>query len=213
MLNIEIIFMTKINITKSYDNIAEWFDAHRDKSLIEKRYLDFVLSTIPKSSNILDLGCGTGEPIAKYFIEQGCKVTGVDVSHKMIRLCQSRFPAMHWIVSDMENLKLTEKFDCIVAWHSFFHLEMDSQRKIFPLFQSHLKQNGLLVFTSGLDQGEDWSEGGNPNLNGGESLYHASLSFEEYAYLLSQNGFEVLLYQRQDPNCGGATVWLAKKFK
>jgi cyclopropane fatty-acyl-phospholipid synthase-like methyltransferase len=38
--------------------------------------------------SILDLGCGMGEPIARYFIRVGYQVTGVDSSAAMIALCQ-----------------------------------------------------------------------------------------------------------------------------
>ncbi|MEO8402022.1 MAG: class I SAM-dependent methyltransferase [Gammaproteobacteria bacterium] len=87
---------------------------------------------------ILDLGCGTGEPIAQFFIEKGFKVTGVDGSHKMIELCKKRFPNERWIVSDMREINLKEQFDVILAWHSFFYLDQNSQRKMFKIFESHM---------------------------------------------------------------------------
>jgi 2-polyprenyl-3-methyl-5-hydroxy-6-metoxy-1,4-benzoquinol methylase len=37
-------------------------------------------------SAILDVGCGGGIPIAKYLVEKGFRVTGIDSSEKMIRL-------------------------------------------------------------------------------------------------------------------------------
>ena len=61
------------------------------------------------------------------------------------------------------------------------------------------------MFTSGHEYGEVWSN------NGGYDLYHASLSVEEYKKIIQENGFDIQMNKIQDPNCGGATVWIAKK--
>jgi hypothetical protein len=45
----------------------------------------------------------------------------------------------------------------------------------------------------------------------GYPLYHASLSPEEYTSLLNTHGFEVISYTPEDQNCGGHSVWLARR--
>jgi SAM-dependent methyltransferase len=200
--------MTKKNISeicKSYDKIAEWFDKSRSKNLIEKEYLDLIVRGIPKGSSVLDLGCGAGDPIAKFFIEKGYSLTGIDGSKKMIELSQKRFPGQNFFIADMRDLKLDQKFDAIIAWDSFFHLNKDEQRSMFSVFKSHIKPRGFLVFTSGgPEEGEIWSD------NNGENLYHASLSKEEYKKLLADYGFEVVLYRENDLECQEHTVWIAR---
>lgn len=189
-----------------YDEIAEWFDSHRNKDLtMERSYLDILQTQIPAGGKILDVGCGTGEPIAKFFIENGYQITGVDASQKMIDLCQQSFPKGKWILADMRNLNFQEEFDVVIAWHSFFHLPHDDQRTTLRLFASLVANNGLLVFTSGPEYGESWSD------NGGHNLYHASLSSEEYTDILSENAFKILVHKIRDPECGEATVWVAQK--
>jgi hypothetical protein len=47
--------------------------------------------------------------------------------------------------------------------------------------------------------------------NGGENLYHASLSTNEYKELLEANNFKVLIHTIEDPECGDATIWIAQK--
>lgn len=200
--------MTKLNKTKvykSYDEIVQWYDAARTKTLMESEYLNLIVKSIPAGGSVLDLGCGTGEPIAKYFIDKGFKLTGVDGSEKMIELCKQRFPSERWFVSDMREINLSERFDVILAWHSFFHLDQESQRSMFKLFKSHINPNGILAFTSGEEEGEIWSD------NGGQMLYHASLATNEYEKLLVENSFRVLLHNIRDPRCGEATVWVAQK--
>lgn len=197
--------MNKPKVYEAYEEIVEWYDDARAKNLMELEYLNFVVNAIPARGSILDLGCGTGEPIAKFFLEQGFHVTGVDGSQKMIELCKKRFPEAKWLVSDMRDIKLQQQFDAVFAWHSLFHLDYDSQRRMFKLINAHLKPDGLLVFTSGDAEGETWSN------NGGQNLYHASLSANEYSALLQASSFKVLLHKVCDANCGDATVWIAKK--
>lgn len=200
--------MTKINKTKVYEvyeKIIDWFDDARTKSLMESEYLNLIANTIPQKGSILDLGCGTGEPIAQFFIKKGFKVTGVDGSQKMIELCKKRFPSESWIVSDMREINLQQQFDAILAWHSFFHLDHDSQRNMFKVFESHIKPGGVLAFTTGDEEGEVWSD------NGGQQLYHASLSEKEYNELIKNSSFRVLVHKVRDPECGEATVWVVQK--
>lgn len=196
--------MNKTKVYEVYEKIIHWFDEHRFKGLMEKEYLDLIVNSIPQNGSILDLGCGTGEPIAKFFIEKGFKITGVDGSKKMIALCKKRFPNETWIIADMREINLRERFDAILAWHSFFHLQHEEQRRMFKIFESHIKPGGLLAFTSGTEHGEVWSN------NGGEELYHASLSTEEYTGLLKAASFKVLVHRINDPNCGDATIWVAQ---
>ncbi|WP_419419419.1 class I SAM-dependent DNA methyltransferase [Legionella sp. D16C41] len=197
--------LNKMKVYEVYDEIIDWFDNARTKSLMESEYLNLIVNTIPSKGSILDLGCGTGEPIAEFLIDKGFKVTGVDGSQKMIKLCSKRFPSERWIVADMRDLNLPQQFDAIIAWHSFFHLDPSSQRNMFKLFASHLKPDGVLAFTSGVEEGEVWSD------NGGQQLYHASLSTQEYDSLLKNFSFKVLVHKVSDPKCGEATVWVAQK--
>lgn len=198
--------MKKTKVYEQYEKIVDWFDEHRNKELIEKFYLDLIANTIASGGEVLDLGCGTGEPIAKYFIDKGFNITGVDGSALMIGLCKKRFPHQVWLVADMQNIHFDKQFDAILAWHSFFHLDHDAQRNMFKVFNKYLKSGGVLAFTSGIEHGECWSN------NGGQELFHASLSSDEYEALLSKNSLKVVVHNVEDPECGDATIWVAQKF-
>ncbi len=168
------------------------------------------MNEIPAGSLILDLSCGAGDPIAKFFIEKGYNLTGVDGSKKMMDLFQrnfpsTKFPNANFIFADMRKIKLRQKFDAIIAWNSFFHLTQDDQRKMFEIFESYLNSCGMLIFTSGgPEAGEIWSD------NNGENLYHASLSKKEYQELFKKFGFEIVRYKEEDPDCQGHTVWVGR---
>ncbi|KRE24346.1 methyltransferase [Bosea sp. Root483D1] len=192
-------------IVSLYARHAAAYDRQRGRSLMEAAWLDRLLSLLPATPSVLDIGCGMGEPIARHLIERGCSVTGIDSSQPLISLCRERFPQQSWQVADMRELALGRRFDGLIAWDSFFHLSPDDQRRMFPLFKDHAAKGAALLFTSGPGHGEAIGS------FEGEPLYHASLDPAEYRSLLDENGFAVIEHVVEDPECGGHTIWLAQQ--
>jgi hypothetical protein len=58
-------------IVDLYERHAENWDKDRGRHLFDKRWLDQFLKLVPPAGSTLDVGCGSGEPIARYFIERG----------------------------------------------------------------------------------------------------------------------------------------------
>ena len=196
--------MCSESIIDLYERHAEDFNRDRSRTLQEKVWLDKFVSYVPPSGVVLDLGCGMAEPIGSYVLDKGLQIVGVDSSPTLIQLAKTRFPASEWIVGDMRQLELRRRFDGILAWDSFFHLPPDDQRGMFPWFASHAAPAAPLMFTSGPAHGEAIGS------YCGEPLYHSSLNPAEYKRLLASNGFDVLAYLANDPDCGEHTVWLAQ---
>jgi SAM-dependent methyltransferase len=188
-----------------YDRHAATWDKERSRDLFERPWLDRFLALVPQGGSIVDIGCGCGEPIARYLIEAGYELTGVDSSPTMIGLCKRRFLNETWVAADMRSLFLGRQFNGILAWDSFFHLRQDDQRKMFPIFRRHAAPKATLMFTSG--PRADVAMG----TYQGEPLYHASLAPDEYRVLLNEHGFDVVSYVPEDPGCGRHTIWLARR--
>lgn len=195
------------HIVELYQKHArEWIEL-RGKMLSEKVWLDRFLALLPSSVSILDLGCGSAQPIAAYFIAQGYQVTGVDASEYMIEMARQSFPEHVWVQQDFREYRSGQKFQGILAWDSFFHLTQDDQRKMFKRFAEYAQSGTALMFSSGPEHGEAIGE------LGGEPLYHASLSAEEYQTLLQDNGFKLIKMIAEDVECTGHKVWLAQYCK
>ncbi|WLP54506.1 class I SAM-dependent DNA methyltransferase [Agrobacterium fabrum] len=193
------------DVIKLYTDHGADFDKERGRSLAEKTWLDRFTSLLPDGGSILDIGCGSGEPIAGYFIAKGYAVIGIDASLPLIELCRSRFPENLWAVADMRELALGRRFDGLIAWHSFFHLSPEDQRLMFGIFCQHANDGAALIFTAGPGRGEAIGT------FQGKPLYHASLAREDYESLLAANGFRLLDHIVEDPQCGGATIYLARR--
>jgi SAM-dependent methyltransferase len=188
-----------------YRRHARAWAAARGTELRERAWIERFAGLLVPAATVLDIGCGSGEPIAVDLARRGHPVTGIDSSPEMIALFRANLPDHAAAVADMRSLSLDSKFGGLIAWDSFFHLAPDDQRLMFPVFRDHARAGAPLLFTSGPAFGEAIG-----TLEG-EPLYHASLGPEEYRLLLDRNGFDVVAHIAEDPDCDGHTVWLARR--
>lgn len=188
-----------------YDQNAARFDAERSRAGVEFGWLTRFAEDLPEGAQVLDLGCGAGEPMAEWLISAGYEVTGADISPAMLSIARSRWPDRNWIEADMRGLDLGGQFDGILGWHGFFHLTGNEQRVALPSIAAHLRPGGVLMLTVGPEAGEVTGRVGD------DEVYHASLSERDYREILTVNGIGVARFVRDDPDCDGATVMLARK--
>lgn len=188
-----------------YETQAERFDSQRSRVLFEARWLARFAACLPNGGRVLDLGCGGGEPIARWFIAEGFKVTGVDFATAMLDIARARWPEGDWRQADMREFDLKERFDGLVAWNSFFHLTPAEQQGCIARMAEHLKPGGTLLMTVGPDAGEV------SGTVGERSVYHASLSPAQYAACLEQNGLRMTGYLAEDPETNKHSVLMARK--
>ncbi|MCJ2186870.1 methyltransferase domain-containing protein [Novosphingobium beihaiensis] len=171
----------------------------------EQRWFGRFCDLLPEGASVLDIGCGSGKPLARELVRRGFAVTGVDAAPEMLALFRRNLPDTPACLADMRELALGQRFAGLLAWDSFFHLRPDDQRKMFRRFQDHAAPGAALMFTSGPSEGCAIGD------MEGEPLYHGSLGPEEYRSLLQACGFEVAGHAAEDPEAGKRTVWLARQ--
>ena len=94
-------------ILKENSNLYDdFYVKHYDKYAYGKSKTDFEFKEIcytskpsKKNSNILDVGCGTGN-LVKKFVKQGYKIKGIDKSKSMIKKAKSNHPNCKFNVED-----------------------------------------------------------------------------------------------------------------
>ncbi len=191
------------NQGKSYDNIAEGFAKIRDSFNTEQKYLDALINYIPKRSHIVDIGCGSGFPIADYFIKKNFQVTGIDGSQKLLSIAKRKCPKMRGLYGDVRTVEFNETVDAIVEWWCLFHLPKSDHELMIARFAKWLKPGGILEFTSG----DNEYEGTDSNMLNQE-LHFYSLAPDVYEQYLKKYGFEILLKESDQAH---HLVWIAKK--
>jgi len=115
------------------------------KHLIDFGYILRLLE-IPREAKVLDLGVGPGWT-SLFLSRIGYRVTGLDISPEMIRIARERAAReradVRFLVADMENFELNEKFDGILVYDALHHCI--NVGAIFKKCFEHLKSGGKLL--------------------------------------------------------------------
>ena len=173
----------------SYDAIAADWDGVRTSFYgCEKAYLDRLLDGLPTPSPILDLGCGTGRPIAESILSQGHQLTGVDQSTQLLNIARSRLPKGRWIESSIEAFESTDRFAAIVCWDALFHIERSRHEAIFARMAALLDPGGKLMLTVGGSEHPAFTD-----TMFGETFFYDSHPPEIVLELLQRSGFKILI--------------------
>jgi 2-polyprenyl-3-methyl-5-hydroxy-6-metoxy-1,4-benzoquinol methylase len=186
---------------EKYDLIASGFAEMRDSFNTEQKYIDLLINHLKPGANILDVGCGSGFPIASYLIEHGFQVTGVDSSKELLKIAESKCPLMKTIFGDIRSIMIVQNFDAIVEWWCLFHIPKEDHAKIISRFASWLKQGGILEFTTG-----DHEYQGSSSAMLNQELNYYSHNPDFYEKALKENGFKLLLRESDQEQ---HLVWLA----
>jgi len=137
---------------------ARYYDLlYKDKDYsAEGAYIHHLIQTFaPKTSSILELGCGTGIH-AVILAERGYQVHGVDQSAEMLgaaarrvsQLGRNQASRLSFSTGDIRSLRIGRKFDAVI---SLFHVisyqaTQDDLVASFATAKSHLAPGGIFIF-------------------------------------------------------------------
>ena len=186
----------------AYDYIAQEFAGLRTCLLPhEREYLALVCAGCPPGSTILDLGCGTGTPVAVHLVAQGYRVVGVDGSAPMLAQAVATLPGERWIHALMEEVDFgPDDFAGAVVWDSLFHLPRRQYGPVLRKVYRWLRSGGRLMVSSG---GRVEDDAGFTDTMFGHEFYYDSLPPAEMMALVEEIGFAIIRAEMCDPPTQG----------
>jgi 2-polyprenyl-3-methyl-5-hydroxy-6-metoxy-1,4-benzoquinol methylase len=201
-------------IRQSYDNIAETWNKEREW-YIEQPSIDEAIIRLKPGSTILDVGCGSGKPIAAYLVEKGFDVHGLDISPKLIQYAKQIIPEKKLFLADICEFTTDIHFDAIICWSALFHIHANSHLDVLKKLHSFLKPKGLLLITfADTRYKPDWiefkiiDEFTIESEMFGERFCHSGHPANINSELIKQAGFEIISDKIDQP---GSQVILARK--
>ena len=191
-----------------YDGLAATYDQNRGRFDMTEVFEDFYRRLPRPPGEVLDLGCGAGEPFAAAFMDRGWLVTGVDFSPGMLRLAARHVPGMRTLYADMRTVAFAPgRFDAITLIYALFHVPRDDQTTLFADMFSWLKPEGRALFTYATEEytGQPAFDGHKEFL--GQTLYYSHKTPESLYRDLQQIGF--VIEARDYREIGGETfLWV-----
>lgn len=201
-------------LQNSYDKIAgKWHANSRGQEYVERtlNYVDKILENLPPNAKILDLGCGTGKPVAKHIIERGFRVVGVDQSAGLLKIAKTVVPEAELIHADMIEIEFDEKFAVAVAWDSVFHVRRKYHSEIYRKLAASLETGAKLLLSIGGSGAEDDAADGITSEMFGQEFFYDAFAPPIARQLLETAGFEIELWEIDDPSSLGHIAVIAKK--
>lgn len=80
----------------------------------------------PAGRTVLDVGCGTGFFTA-YYLGRGARVTGLDIAPTSIARLRERHPQARFVLGDVSETALEERFDIVNAFDVLYHITDDAK--------------------------------------------------------------------------------------
>ena len=131
-----------MNLAETYDKIAEdWHKDHtQDSWWVEET--DAFLARLPEAGSVLDVGCGSGVK-AKYMMERGFKVVGIDISEGLLAIARREFPNGDFRNLSMHDLdSVVESFDGVFAQASLLHIPKKDAADVVRKMAARAKPGG-----------------------------------------------------------------------
>ena len=167
------------------------------------------IQKLPVGSHVLDVGCGSGVK-SKYFIDHGFKVTGIDISDKLLEIARREAPEGEFKVLSMTELdSMLETFDGVFAQASLLHIPKKDSGEMVKKMARRLVSGGLLYIAvkeafGGTSEEEVLKE----NDYGYEyERFFSYFTMEELEKYLADAGLKDVSKLRNS-NPSGKTVWL-----
>lgn len=147
-------------INKSvYDELASEYESRSDNLKEVTSYAVSLFIKHLKEKEVLETGCAVGTAL-NIMEKKGLRVTGIDISPKMIDYAKKRNPKSDLIVGDFLEYKFDKQFDGIFSF-AFIHLfPKDVAKQVLQKMHEVLKPGGVMyIGTSKSDiASEGWEE-------------------------------------------------------
>lgn len=96
----------------------------------------------PAGARVLDVGSGTGLPTARQLVDAGCRVTGLDISPRMLEIATKNVPEAEFVLGDVMELSSGSGYQAVTAFFSLLHLPREKIRTALGLIRDALVPGG-----------------------------------------------------------------------
>jgi SAM-dependent methyltransferase len=176
-----------------FDGLADFWDGYRNRNAYYHRTQRALFRTyVPEGLAVLEMGCATGDLLARVRPETGL---GVDLSPRMVKKARDKYPHLDFVEADAVFFDTDRRFDRIIINNLLEYVE-DIQG-LFQNCRRLLKPRGRILITT---LNPLWT----PVLRTGAKLGLCTPDTErnfvtglDAANLLGLNGFDVLNLTRR----------------
>lgn len=176
-------------VRRGYDTLSDRYDHHYGGESKYQAWLGELRERVPEGCAVLDLGCGSGIPVARDLAAAGYRVTGVDLSDVQIRRAREAVPQAQFIRADVTAVEFAPaSSDVVVSLFMLIHLPLEDQPPLLRKIASWLRPGGLLLATTGY---RAWTGADENWLGGGVPMWWSQADAATYRSWITEAGLSV----------------------
>jgi SAM-dependent methyltransferase len=174
-------------VREGYQVIAETYHAGRlAREAVNGAWLDTLRPMLPATGKVVDLGCGAGVPITRYFAERGYDVQGFDLSPAMLEIARREVPQAKFTEARIEDLSFEPaSLDIVTSFFAIIHVHREHHAELFRRIFGWLKPGGIALMSLGAaDNPNQFDENWN-----GAAMSWSHFDADTNLRLLTEGGF------------------------
>ncbi len=196
-------------VRRGYDALSVRYDEAYGGESKYRAWIDKLLERLDAGSRVLDVGCGSGLPLARKLAQAGHAVTGVDISEVQIRRARALVPEAEFVQADAAALDFpAESFDAVVSFYALIHLPQDEQQELLRKVAGWLRPGGWFVCTTGE---QAWTGEDSDWLDSGVSMWWSHADADTNRGWITGSGFVVEEQEFVPEGAGGHVLFWARR--
>ena len=157
----------------------------------------FFCGQLTSKCRVLDVGSGTGLPFAKFLVDKGFAVVGIDISARMVQMARQNVPEAEFRVFSMTEMEYENEFGGVMAAYSLLLLDLSQFIQMAEKIVCTLQQGG--VFYLSLNEPQETCA--DPDANAiveimGETMYSRAYTEAEVREAFVPLGLRILKLHR-----------------
>lgn len=194
-------------IRSGYNALSRRYRGDDDTAPGYDHWLADLQNRLPGHSQVLDIGCGCGVPVARQLTAARHQVTGVDISDVQIERARQLVPAATFIRADAAELDFPPgSFDAVICLYTLIHMPLDRQPQLLKDIARWLRPDGWLLATTGQDA---WTGTEDNWLGGPAAMSWSHADAATYRSWIGQAGLEITSQQFVPEGDSGHALFLA----
>jgi cyclopropane fatty-acyl-phospholipid synthase-like methyltransferase len=176
-------------VRRGYDAASVRYDQEYGGATKYQAWLSQLREAIPAGGTVLDLGCGSGLPVALHLAGAGFDVTGVDISDVQISRARELVPQANFIRADVTTVEFSpESFDAVVSFYALIHIPVQEHPALLANVATWLRPGGLFVATTGH---QAWTGTEQNWLGAGAAMWWSHADAAAYRTWISDSGLTI----------------------
>ncbi|TDO55405.1 methyltransferase family protein [Kribbella sp. VKM Ac-2571] len=194
-------------VRRGYDVLSRRYDDATGANSKYRSWIDELIARLGTTSRVLDVGCGSGVPVARAVTAAGHHVMGVDISEVQISRARELVPQAEFVNADAMSLEFPpESFDAVVSLYALIHLPLDEQQQLLARIATWLRPGGCFLCTTGHTA---WTGTDDNWLGGGAPMWWSHTDAATYRSWLTAAGFTIDAESFVPEGSGGHTLFWA----